>query len=223
MVDTQPAVAAKAGVAVVPPRITLLGLRKQAVAVGQAQRHQRTQLVTLFLRAVDRVLQAHRIPHVGVVKGDVVVTHQHQLGVHQQLGLDPVAQGLEPVHLVLKLLGARSLAVGEIRANHPHAVHRAGDHPRQLVAEAGDVFHHVDGFGCAEQGHAVVGLLAKPLRLVTGCRKGRMRKLVVGHLGLLQHQHINRVGCQPVQHLWQADRQGVHVPGGESHQTKSSL
>jgi hypothetical protein len=145
MVDAQPAVAPEAEVAVVPPAVALGRLREQAVRVGQAQRDQGAQVVTLLLGAVDGVLQTDRVPHVVVVERDVVVAHQHQAGMVLQFGAHPVAQGLEPVHLVVELVAARCLAVREIGADHPHAVDRGGQHAGHVVVKAGDVAHHVGG------------------------------------------------------------------------------
>ena len=121
-----------------------------------------------------------------------------------QLGLDPIAQGLEPFHFVFKLVAARRLAVGEIRTNHAYTLHRTSDDPRQLVFKTGDVFHHIASLGLGQQGHAVVGFLPKPLRLVTRLRKGIVGKFIVGEFGLLQGQHIDWVGAQPIEHLGQA-------------------
>ena len=74
------------------------------MGVMQPQRHQGAQVVALLVSAVNGVFQADGVPHIGVVKGDVVIAHQHQFGVGNQLGLDPVAQALEPVHLVVKFV-----------------------------------------------------------------------------------------------------------------------
>ena len=160
-------------------------------------------MVAFFLGAVDRALQAHGVPDVAVVKGDVVVAHQHQIGVGHQLFTHPTAQAFEPFHLVFKLVAAGLLAIGEIGANDPHALHGARDHAGHVVIKAGDVFDHIRGRGARQQGHAVVGLLTKPLRLVACIQKGLGGKLVVRHLQLLQHQYIDRVGAKPIQHLWQ--------------------
>ena len=50
-----------------------------------------------------------------------------------------------------------------------------------------------------------------------GLRKGLEGELVVGHFQFLQHQHIDRVGGEPVQHLGQAHTEGIDVPGGNFH------
>ena len=217
MVDAQATVAFESEVAVVPPAKTLGRVRKQPVAVGQAQCDQCTQVVALFLGAVDGVAQAFGVPDISVVKGNVVVTHQHQPGVLCQFFLDPAAQGTEPLHLVLKLVAARLLPVGEVGANHPHAIDGAGDHTRHVIVKTGNVLDHI-GRRCArEQGHAVVGFLPKPRGRVACSAKGIYRKLVVGEFEFLQGQHIDRMGCKPIQHLGKAHAQRVHVPGGKFH------
>ncbi|HEY1148051.1 MAG TPA: hypothetical protein VGF27_05725 [Pseudoduganella sp.] len=44
-----------------------------------------------------------------------------------------------------------------------------------------------------------------------------MREFVIGQLGFLDAQHIDRIFAQPFEHVGQADIQGVHIPGGEFH------
>ena len=44
-----------------------------------------------------------------------------------------------------------------------------------------------------------------------------VRELVVGELELLQRQHVDRVGRQPVQHVRQAGGVGIDVPGSDLH------
>ncbi|MOA55172.1 hypothetical protein D3C78_1789170 [compost metagenome] len=53
--------------------------------------------------------------------------------------------------------------------------------------------------------------------MVAGFLEGGFGELVVGELELLDAQHVDRIGGQPVQDLLQAYVQGVHVPGGEFH------
>ena len=73
MVNPQAPVAAEGKFAVIPPAVAFLGLLKQTEAVGQAQVDQGLQLFSFGVGAVDRVFQAHRVPHVEFVKSDVVL------------------------------------------------------------------------------------------------------------------------------------------------------
>jgi hypothetical protein len=43
-------------------------------------------------------------------------------------------------------------------------------------------------------------------------------KLIVSHFQFLQRQNVNGVRCQPIQNLWQANVEGVNVPGGKLHE-----
>ena len=193
----------------------------------QPQVDQRLQVGAFFCGAVDGLSHALRVPHIGVVKRDVVVTHQHQARVLGQLGLHPTAQRLQPTHFVGKLVAPRRLPIREIRANDAHrftvwASVGARDHARVLINKAGDVFDHVGCGGACDQRHTVVGLLAEPLCLVARFSQRGRRKLVIGHFQLLQGQHVNRGACgclrrQPVEYLWQAHGQRVDVPGNEFH------
>lgn len=80
VVDAHAPVAAKAKVSVVPPGEAFVLLGEQSVGVVQAQCNQGAQVVALFFGAMDGVLQTHGVPHVGVVKGDVVVPINTRLG-----------------------------------------------------------------------------------------------------------------------------------------------
>ncbi len=111
----------------------------------QTQGDQGAQLVALLFGAVDGVLQSHRVPDVGVVKGNVVVTHQHQFGMFDQFLAQPVAQALEPAHLVFKFVGTWFLPIGEIGTDDTHAIHRGADDAGHVVRKPRNVFHHVGG------------------------------------------------------------------------------
>ena len=69
----------------------------------------------------------------------------------------------------------------------------------------------------AEDGHAVVRFLPESDGLVARLLQRGVGEFVVGQLQLLQAQCIDRVGGQPGQHLGQANREGVDVPGGKLH------
>ena len=133
MVDTKALAAAKAKVAVVPPRIVFRRLRKQPNCVMQAQGDQCAQVVALFFSAVNAVLEANWIPDIGVIEGDVEVSHEHQARMQQKFGAHPVTQALKPTHFVFKFIAAGLVSVGEIAANHPHPAQVGADHARHVI------------------------------------------------------------------------------------------
>ena len=55
--------------------------------------HQAHQMRALFVSAMDRAFQGHRVPHVQIVKGDVVVAHEGQLGMLGHFFFDPISEG----------------------------------------------------------------------------------------------------------------------------------
>ena len=81
MIDAHTAVSFETKVAVVPPTEAFFGLLKQPEAVVQTQLNQAVQVLSLLGCTVNGACHAHRVPHIEVVKCDVVVTHQYQLGV----------------------------------------------------------------------------------------------------------------------------------------------
>ena len=159
----------------------------------------------LYVGAVDLAGHRDRIKDISILRRDVVVTHQHQAWMLGQFCAQPFAQRVQPGHLVAELLTARRLAVGEVRAHHAQISHRRGDHPCLRVVETGDVPDHIAGLATRQQGHTVVGLLAVPDAVPAGCSDFGVRKLVVGELGFLQHQHVGLVQRQPVEQLRQSN------------------
>jgi len=143
VVDAQALVLAERQVAVVPPAPALGRLLEQAEGVDQPLAAQRAEVGPLLGRAVDLAGPGHRVVDIAVFGRDVVVAHQHQARVARQFGGHEGLQCVQPGHLVGELLAARRLAVGKVGTDHPHAVHRGGNHPRLRVVEARQIAHHV--------------------------------------------------------------------------------
>ena len=144
------------------------------------------------------------------------------LRVLLQLLAHPFAQGVEPAHFVGELVAARRLSVGKVGADHAQRAQRrvlvsGRDDARHVVFKAWDVFDDRCTLALGDQGHTVVGFLAEPVGLPARFGKCGRREFVVGELELLQGQHIDRLGSQPVQHLRQAHGQRIDVPGGDLH------
>ena len=108
-----------------------------------------------------------------------------------QAGRHVLVQGLEPAHFVHKLIAVWGLTIRKVSTNHPHAQDRGADDPRHVVFKTGNVVHHILQRVAADQGHAVVGFLAKVGDVVTAGFYLGTREFVVGQLGLLQGQHID--------------------------------
>ena len=232
MVNSKPAIATEGHFPVVPPGVAFLGLLKQAEGITEAQIKQRLKVLALLAGVMNGLAQGHRVVAVAVVGGDVEVAQQHQIGVCQQFPAHPVAQAIEPFHLVGKLLSARLLAIDKIAVDQAYLTTRqlavrniqgGSDHARLLVVEACNVFHDVACRRAAQNGDAVIGFLAKHRALVARILKLLERKLVVAELELLQAQGIDRMGRQPVKDLRQPHRQRVDVPGGEFHGLHNTL
>mmetsp|Transcript_5519 Transcript_5519/g.13313 ORF Transcript_5519/g.13313 Transcript_5519/m.13313 type:complete len:260 (+) Transcript_5519:2398-3177(+) len=215
VVDAQALVLAEGQVAIVPPAPALGRLFEEAEGIGQPKAEKLLELRAFLGGAMDLAGPGDRIVDVTVFGGDVEVSHQHQLLMRLQLRGEPAAQRVQPAHLVDELVAVRRLAVRKVAADDAHAAHGAGNHAGLLVHEARDVLDDGARRLTADQRHAVVGLLAEPLHLPARRAEVAGRELVIGQLGLLQHQGVDRMRGQPVEHLGQADGQGVDVPGGE--------
>ena len=170
---------------------------------------------------MDRVFQASRVIGITVFRRHIEVADQHQLGVLCHLLLHPVMQSIQPAHLVGKFFRARFLAIDEIAIDETNlarrAVNRAGNNACLLIFKTGNIAHHIARRSACNPGHAVIGLLAKANGGVARFLKSHVWKLIVRQFELLQAQRINGIGLKPVQHLRQAHRQGVDIPGGYFH------
>src|SRR3546814_8174860 len=92
-------------------------------------------------------------------------------------------QGLEPLELVFVFIAVQRLPIGAISADDAYVANGAGqgrgDDALLMVVETGYVALYVKTFGRRNNGHAVIGFLARPLCLVADFAKGVQRKLVV--------------------------------------------
>src|SRR5574337_1721075 len=111
----------------------------------------------------------------------------------------------------------RSLAIGKVAAHDPQVAERGGDEAFLVVLETGDVPQDFRHLPTAEDGHAVVSLLAVEDRAVTRGFHLRQRKGAVLAFEFLEAQGIGLLRRQPIQHVGQADLEGIDVPGGEFH------
>jgi hypothetical protein len=86
-----------------------------------------------------------------------------------------------------------------------------------LVRVVRIVAHHVGERMARQDRHAVVGLLAAEGDLVAGGLDLGLREFIVGELGLLDAEHVDRIGGQPLQQVGEADFQRIDVPGNYFH------
>jgi uncharacterized NAD(P)/FAD-binding protein YdhS len=82
-------------------------------------------------------------------------------------------------------------------------VSTVADSTRECSSSKPTMFFTTSRSGAAHHGHAVVGLLAEGGAVLVAALSSLERELVVGQLELLQAQHVDRVGRQPVQHVLQ--------------------
>ena len=175
---------------------------------------------------MNRLVQTLRVMRVAVVQSDVEVAHQHQARRALDFPRQPVTQAVQPLHFVGKLIAVWRLTVHKIAIDQAQRAVRClyggGDHTRLFVGKTVYVFSDIVQRQAADDGHAVVGFLAEHRAMpVAGVVKGLQRKFFIWNFQLLQAQHFNRVGGQPVEHLRQPHGQRVDVPGGNFHDAVS--
>jgi hypothetical protein len=113
VVDAQALVLAEGQVAVVPPAPALGRLLEEPEGVRAGPGRAGPGNAPLLGRAMDLPGPGHGVVDVAVFGGDVEVAHQHQLRVRGQLGAHPVAQRVEPAHLVGELVAVGACPLGK--------------------------------------------------------------------------------------------------------------
>src|SRR5690606_4752904 len=86
-----------------------------------------------------------------------------------------------------------------------------------FVFEAGNVAHDLNGVAAGQQRDAIVGFLTMKDCVVASFLDGLDRKGEVFAFKLLQAKNVRLVFGQPVEHVGQADLQGVDVPTDDLH------
>ena len=104
---------------------------------------------------------------------------------------------------LLSIIAGACAAAGA-NIDDAHATDRRGQDALLRIFIAGIVLHHVGDRQLRQDGHAVVGFLAAEDHLVTSRLDLGDGELVIRELGLLQAEYVDRVVCQPLQHLRQA-------------------
>ena len=107
------------------------------------------------------------------------------------------------------------MTVDNISADDAHTCDGGADEALLWVVEVGQVFLNI-GLRCsADDGDAVVGFLPREADVQPRIEEGLQWKHLVGHFGFLQTEHIDVIVGHVIEHLWQADFEGVDIPRGE--------
>jgi hypothetical protein len=155
--------------------------------------------------------------HIARLGRDIVVAEDRELRVRGHLGRHPRLQGRQPGQLVGVLVGADFLPVGYVRADKAHATDRRGQQALLWIVEVRIVAYNIFNRQAGQDCHAVVGLLARERDLVAGSVEFGDREFVVRQLGLLDTEHVNRIGVQPLQQMCKTNFQRIHIPGDNFH------
>ena len=158
-----------------------------------------------------------RVVHVAVLGSDVVVAQDREPFVDLQFLAHPFAQRGEPAQFIGVLVGADGLAVRHVGADEAHAVDGRRDQALLLVLVMRIVAHDIGDGEARQDRHAVIRLLAAEHDLVAGRIDLGDGEFVVGELGLLDAEHVDGIGGEPLKQVRQADFQGVDVPGCDFH------
>ena len=217
VIDPQAHVASEGELPVVPPAVRFFGLVEKTERIYQVEVHQAPEMLAFGFRGQYMVSPYFGIVDVTVFGSDVVVPEQGQFPVGIHFIGNPVVQRIEPLQLIAELVGIDRLAVRYIDANDAHAGDGGADDALLFVGMAGiapdDVLYRLPG----KDGDAVIGSLSGKSGLIPGRPEFLDGEFVVRQLRLLQAQDVDWVVRQPLQHVGQANPEGVYIPGGDFH------
>ena len=225
----------EAQLGVVPVRVDARARIQGADDVGKTCRLKRRERCALGCADVGQALleEEVNVPDVVVLRGDVPVAHEGDLGVgvlgEPACGL--VLELVEPLQLVRHVLVIQGAAVGNIQAPDADTVAGCGDGAGLLdgvlaaLAE-GRLVHegafHILQTHAGGNGHAVPLAEAKVGHLVAVVFKELPGEVLVLALGFLDGQHIRVGAAQPLLHTVGTGTQRVHIPGSNLHVSKLS-
>ena len=126
-------------------------------------------------------------------------------------------EGVEPGQLAAEVIVVEGLAVGAVDRRHHAARDPGGDQACTEVLLTGESPLQDLGGLTAEEGDPVPALLSVGHRVVAGLGECRHGEAVVGHLQLLERDHVRLPGVQPVKDEVEAGVHAVDVPGRDSH------
>ena len=168
------------------------------------------------------------VPDVLVLRGDVQVAHQRDLGLRVRLepGLGLVVELSQPVELIGHVLILECAAVGHVEAPDAHAAAGRGDGrgllDRVLAALAEDrlVFegplHVLQAYAGGDR-HAVPLAQAEVRHLVAVVLEQLPGEVLVLALGFLDGQHVHVGAAQPGLDAVGAGADRVHIPCSDLH------
>ena len=221
-----------AAAAVVPPApVAAVGF-EQAEHIRQTLTQQRTQRLAFGVAGHDAAAQPLRIVDVAILRCDVEIAHHHQRFTLLLLGLEIAVKALQPLKFVGVFVAAQRRTVRHIEIENAQPLDAGADHPLLLAQPLGDwivrqqrreAHLHILQREPADDGHAVVGLLTADRHRVAQFLEGLHGEQVIGHLGLLQAEHLGLFPAQPGTHLIQACAHRVDIPGGDPHRCAGSL
>ena len=152
-----------------------------------------------------------------VIGRDVEIPHADKAFMGLQLRADVVANLAQPEQFMVVFFAADLLPVHHVEIQYAHTIDGCAQDASLWVVKSRYVCLYPGWFMTTDDGDAVIGLLAGIDHVITCILDVLAREVLIGQLGLLQAQYIGRGRRQPIEYLWQADLEGVDVPGGNFH------
>ena len=206
---------------VVPPSVESVLSEALAEHVDHSEVDDAGQGRTFGRCHMGRPLEGCRIPDVPVVGSHIEVADYHHRGCGRvDVGGQIVVEASQPVEFVTVVIVVNGPSVRYVARGDPYSAtggpQDAGVRIR-VVAPVVEPGPGVDQPHPGDHCHTVPATLPVVGRLVPEGLEGPMGEGLVGHLGLLEAEHVGLGDGDPGLHPGQAGFEGVDVPGGDAH------
>src|SRR5690554_599737 len=219
MVDPNAVVSLPGAGLVVPEGVSVGRIRVEgAVGVRVAEMKNGAEGSAAFWPEKSVISPGVRIMAVDRLGNDVPVSAQHDSLLQAQQLTGPGLQTLHPCELVIELLARDGITVWQVDGGNTQVADGRFEIAGLLVfrvtrQNGQNLFDRLS----REEGHTIVGLLPDDGTMVPCCFQFQPGKGILNAFRLLQHHDVRRKFVEPLQQVWQAHLDGVHVPGSDLH------
>jgi len=176
----------------------------QSVAFGLAKKHS--------------TLPENRVVHIARFRRNIEVAAKNEPLVCQTALIEIPPKASKPRQLVAEFLRADFRAVWDIYINYPYRPYHYVQETTLCVAPClRKAATRIDDRMKRENGDAVVSWLSPRHGLISEFEKGFSGEALIGAFGLLQTHNVGPRRFQPLDQLWQANRNRIDIPGGDLH------
>jgi hypothetical protein len=161
--------------------------------------------------------QAFRVIYVDWLWSYIEVTHPHDRVRRVEILFEKFQQSLEPLQLVLELLGFRQIALRNVSIDDNNTADFSRNQTSLVFRFIIEAEFYVFDFGFAENRYAIITFLPFEDVFVPGVVKRICRKIGILNLGFLDSEDVQLMFSEPPKHYGQTSTQGIDVKAADFH------